>query len=108
MRKDIPVPYYAVIFTSILEENVPDYESLAERMEILCSGMDGFLGMDHARSEMGITICYWRDLAAIENWRNHPEHRQAQERGMKEFYRYYKVQLAVVEKAYSAEKKEES
>jgi len=104
MKGNLTPPYYAVIFTSVLEDDAVNYAEMADRMESLCSSMDGFLGMDHARSEMGITICYWRDLESIASWKDHPEHLKAQEKGISEFYRYYKVQVAKVEKTYAFNK----
>ena len=62
-------PYYAVIFTSSLEKNIDGYAEMSEKMVELASQQDGFLGMDSARSEIGITVSYWKDLASIQQWR---------------------------------------
>jgi len=34
----------------------------------------GFLGVEHAREALGITVSYWKDLEFIKNWKNHTEH----------------------------------
>lgn len=94
------LPYYAVIFTSKLHEESEAYAAMAAQMEALCKEQSGFLGMDHARSEMGITVCYWDSLASIENWKNHKLHLKAQEMGKNVWYQSYAVRICKVEKEY--------
>lgn len=95
-------PYYAVIFTSQRTEGDGGYARMAERMESLVRDQPGFLGMESVREEngLGITVCYWESLEAIERWKAHAEHRQAQKRGKNEWYKEYTVRVARVEKAY--------
>ena len=76
-------PYYAVIFTSTNTENVEDYSEMAERMVELADKQDGFLGVESARNEVGITVSYWKDLASIKNWKENAEHSFAQKQGKK-------------------------
>jgi hypothetical protein len=44
-------PYYAVIFTSILDGHDPCYEATAEKMIELAQLQEGFLGVESARNE---------------------------------------------------------
>ena len=44
-------PYYAVIFTTIANENLEGYLETAERMEELAREQNGFLGIESARKE---------------------------------------------------------
>lgn len=97
-------PYYAVIFTSTNTENVEDYSEMAERMLHLASKQEGFLGLESARNEVGITVSYWRDLASIKNWKENSEHSFAQELGRKKWYQSYKTRIAKVERDYGFEK----
>lgn len=55
-------PYYAVIFTSIRTDGDNEYADMAEQMVELAKQQDGFLGVESARNEIGITVSYWRDL----------------------------------------------
>ncbi len=55
-------PYYAVIFTSIRTKDDNGYEKMAEKMLNLVRKQDGFLGVESAREDIGITVSYWRDL----------------------------------------------
>ena len=96
--------YYAVIFTSTLSEQSDGYDEMAIKMEQLAKQQPGFLGMETARSVVGITISYWKDLDAIKKWRSHLDHINAQKLGKKKWYRYYKVRVCRVEREYSFEK----
>jgi hypothetical protein len=57
-------PYYAVIFTSHRTGDDNGYGQMAERMVELASKQPGFLGVESAREEVGITVSYWSDLAS--------------------------------------------
>ena len=78
-----PTPYYAVIFTSILNENIEGYDQMAEQMLRLVHQQPGFLGVDSARDKIGITVSYWSSLEAIDNWRKNLEHQSAKNQGKK-------------------------
>lgn len=96
----IEVPYYAVIFTSVLNPN-DDYSIMAKRMEELAKQQPGFLGVESAREKVGITVSYWESLEAIKNWKDNVEHKIAQQKGKEEFYKSYKVEICKVEKSYT-------
>lgn len=93
-------PYYAVIFTSLRTEGDHGYSVMADRMVELARQQDGFLGVESARNEIGITVSYWRDLEAIRKWHENIEHSIAQVRGRKEWYQSFQVRIAKVERDY--------
>lgn len=97
-------PYYAVIFTSKRTPQDAGYTEMATRMVELAKKQAGFLGIDSAREEIGITISYWESLEAIQNWKENAEHRLAQEKGKKLWYSEYTIRIAKVEKEYGWEK----
>ena len=66
----IATPYYAVIFTSILNKDHQGYEEMAEKMEALAKLQPGYLGFESARNEIGISVSYWKDLESIKLWKN--------------------------------------
>ena len=94
-------PYYAVIFTSIKKENAEGYASMAERMVELAQQQPGFLGVESARQEIGITVSYWKSLEAIKQWKQNTEHLVAQELGKTKWYESYKVRICLVEREYN-------
>lgn len=96
--------YYAVIFTS--ERTVIDegYAEMAVLMEELAKKQDGFLGVESARSEIGITVSYWKDLESIKKWKQNMEHLVAQQKGRSDWYKSYTTRICFVEKEYSFKK----
>lgn len=97
-------PYYAVIFTSIRTTNDQEYSKMAARMEDLAKKQEGYLGIESARNELGITISYWNDLESIKKWKDQTEHSIAQEMGKNYFYTTYKVRICLVQKDYIFDK----
>ena len=93
-------PYYAVIFTTIVTENNEGYFEMAQKMEHLAKQQPGFLGIDSARREIGITVSYWRNLQDILNWKNNIEHIAAQKLGREQWYKQYQLRISKVEREY--------
>ena len=98
-------PYYAVIFTSIRTGVDNGYEVMAQRMVELAAEQPGFLGVESAREEVGITVSYWASAEAITAWKRHAEHQIAQERGKQDWYSAYKTRICKVEREYGNERK---
>lgn len=96
-------PYYAVIFTSVRTEIEEGYSEMAERMVQLAKQHRGFLGVESARSEIGITVSYWEDLESIRVWKQNLEHLEAQEKGRESWYKRYTTRICLVECEYSFE-----
>jgi len=66
MIANIPKPpYYAVIFTSSISEDVKDYEDMSNKMGELPKMQEGFLQIESARNVLGITVSYWDSLEVI-------------------------------------------
>ncbi|MCX2743375.1 antibiotic biosynthesis monooxygenase [Mangrovivirga sp. M17] len=93
-------PYYAVIFTSIRTSIDQGYEEMAKRMVELACQQPGFLGVESAREEIGITVSYWKDLESIKNWKHNSEHSFARKKGRKDWYKSFRIRIAKVEKDY--------
>ncbi len=93
-------PYYAVIFTSVRTEGENGYGQMAKYMVELASIQDGFLGVESAREEIGITVSYWCDLESIRKWKMNAEHLIAQEKGCSDWYKTFKTRIALVERDY--------
>jgi len=93
-------PYYAVIFTSTRTEGDNGYVGMAIAMEELAKQQDGYLGIESARNELGITVSYWESLEAIKNWKQNLDHLAAQKLGKEKWYEHYKVRVCRVERDY--------
>jgi heme-degrading monooxygenase HmoA len=52
-------PYYAVIFSTQRTNIDEGYIEMAEKMDTLATKQEGYLGMESAKSNLGLTISYW-------------------------------------------------
>jgi len=96
----IDTPYYAVIFTSTRTDGENGYVEMAQQMENLAKQQKGFIGVESAREEIGITVSYWESLEAITNWKKNTDHLFAQQKGRSDWYAWYKVRICKVEREY--------
>ncbi len=97
-------PYYAVIFTSTRTEGDNGYGKMAQQMEDIAKQQSGFIGIESAREEIGITVSYWESLEAITKWKANTDHLFAQQKGVKNWYAEYKVRICLVEHEYEFKK----
>lgn len=97
-------PYYAVIFTTLRTEVDTGYNEMAEKMETLAKIQEGYLGIESARDEVGITVSYWSSLEAILKWKENVSHTEAREKGRSDWYKTFKVRICKVERDYGFEK----
>ena len=97
-------PYYAVVFTTILLDDIEGYAEMAEKMDNLAKEQEGYLGVESTRSEVGITVSYWESLEAIIKWKNNIEHTEARNMGREKWYKKYQLRICKVEREYGFEK----
>lgn len=97
------VPYYAVIFTSKRTAIEEGYAEMATQMMALAQEQEGFIGVESARNEIGITVSYWRDLESIKRWKQQTDHLLAQQKGRELWYAAYTTRICLVEREYSFE-----
>lgn len=93
-------PYYAVIFTTIRTAIDEDYEETADKMEELAKLQPGYLGIESAREQLGITVSYWKDLASIKLWKDQIDHAQVRDKGRELWYAQYQLRICKVERDY--------
>lgn len=93
-------PYYAVIFSTVLAENLEGYTATAKRMEELAKLQQGFLGIESVRNTIGITVSYWECLEDITTWKNNVEHTEARNLGREKWYKKYQLRICKVEREY--------
>lgn len=77
---------------------------MADKMIELVAKQNGFLGLESAREEVGITVSYWKDHDSIKKWRENTDHEVAREKGKTNWYSFYKIRIARVERAYEFQK----
>lgn len=81
-----------------------EYAEMSDKMLDLASKQEGFLGVESARNEIGITVSYWESLEAIKKWKLHAAHTEAREKGKSLWYKAFKVRICKVEREYGFEK----
>jgi len=95
----------AVIFEVCLhDEHRQEYFDIAAELRPLLQQIDGFISIERFESltQAGklLSLSFWRDEAAIAEWRNLEEHRRAQAKGRKSIFSSYRLRIATVERDY--------
>ncbi|WP_346836492.1 antibiotic biosynthesis monooxygenase [Microbulbifer sp. SAOS-129_SWC] len=96
----------AVIFeVEPVEGERDSYLAMAGALKRELEQVDGFLSIERFQSVADprrmLSLSFWRDETAIETWRRHPPHRQAQRRGKEELFTHYRLRVADVKRDYS-------
>ena len=104
LAKTPKTPYYAVVFSTVRTSVEEGYLETADRMEELAKQQEGYLGIESAREEIGITVSYWESLDAILKWKNNTEHTLARKLGKELWYEKYQLKICKVEHEYGFEK----
>lgn len=68
----------------------------------LGANMPGFISYKDFVAEDGenVTVIEWESLEALEAWREHPEHKLAQDQGRNRFFSEYKIQVCAPVRAH--------
>jgi heme-degrading monooxygenase HmoA len=94
-------PYYASIFHYYRGTDLEGYPEMDAITLELAQQVDGYLGYEsHSSDGRGSFISYWRDLEAINRWRENATHLRAKVEGKKRWYAYYHSMIAKVESAH--------
>ena len=80
------------------------YLDLAAALRPELDAIDGFVSIERFQSlsEPGklLSLSYWRDEAAIEEWRNRPAHRATQAAGRSGVFSDYCLRIAAIVREY--------
>lgn len=88
---------YAVIFRAEIKAFDDSYTRMANRMRDLAMreyGCIDFISCTEGSSE--IAISYWPSREKIREWKNDPEHLQAQSLGKSRWYESYQVEIVEI------------
>ncbi len=91
-------PYYAVIFTTVKSEDQEGYAEMNARMFELAQAQKGYLGIESAKGEIGLSVTYWETLGDIARWKRHAEHQIAQAKGYETWYQAFATRVCKVER----------
>lgn len=95
----------AVVFEARLsDEQKQAYLDIAAQLRPLLDSIDGFLSIERFESlsvpGKVLSLSFWRDEQAVETWRRHSEHRDAQGRGRGGIFEDYRLRVAGVIRDY--------
>ena len=93
-----------VVFRSRIREGVDgDLAVVGQRMYELASGMPGFVSYKDFAAPDGenVSIVEFESHETLAAWRDHPEHKLAQERGRTDFFAEYRIQVCTAVRDYS-------
>ena len=95
----------AVIFeVHIADGRKPDYLDIANELKPLLQEVDGFVSIERFQSltddKKLLSLSYWRDEAAVQEWRALTEHRAAQSKGRAGVFSNYRLTVAQTLRVY--------
>lgn len=95
----------AVIFeVTVDEEQGRRYFELAARLRGELETVDGFISVERFQSVTDgnkyVSLSFWRDRAAIEDWYGRAAHRDAQGQGRARIFEDYRIRVADVFRDY--------
>jgi len=95
----------AVIFEVTPEPEQGDrYFELAAQLRDKLDGLDGFISIERFQSLVDenkfVSLSFWRDRDAVENWYRLSDHRDAQQEGRKGIFKDYRIRVAEVFRDY--------
>ena len=98
----------AVIFELIPKpEAREEYLAIAADLRPMLDGIDGFISIERFQSlsdpQKLLSLSFWRDEAAVTEWRTREKHREAQAKGRGGIFNTYRLRVASVSRDYGME-----
>ncbi|MEM7301950.1 MAG: antibiotic biosynthesis monooxygenase [Pseudomonadota bacterium] len=80
------------------------YLEIAAELKPYLEQIDGFISIERFQSLVDdnkiLSLSFWRDEAAVADWRNLEQHRQAQSEGRSDVFQNYRLRVADVSRDY--------
>ncbi len=94
------------------DEQKQGYLSIAAHLRPLLDNIDGFISIERFESlyEPGkiLSLSFWRDEKAVEEWRRLEAHRAAQVKGRAEVFKDYRLRIVGVIRDYGMDAREQA
>ncbi len=94
------------------EEGRQEYLDIAAALKPRLEQIDGFISIERFQSltepAKVLSLSFWRDEAAIAEWRRVEAHRRAQAKGRGELFRDYRLRIASVIRDYGMSERAEA
>ncbi|MGV2989830.1 antibiotic biosynthesis monooxygenase family protein [Vibrio sp. E150_011] len=103
----------AVIFeVQVAEGKTKEYLDIANEIKPLLTEIDGFISVERFQSLTNdgkvLSLSFWRDEKAIQQWRQLEAHRLAQRQGRGGVFQDYKLRVAGVIRDYGMDRRDET
>jgi heme-degrading monooxygenase HmoA len=103
----------AVIFEVLPHpEEKQTYLEIAASLRPALLEMDGFISIERFQSltapQKILSLSFWRDEAAVAEWRNTEQHRIAQSQGRQQIFSNYRLRIAEVSRDYGLLEREQA
>ena len=103
----------AVIFEVWPDANLKQkYLDIAAELRPMLDEIDGFISIERFESlnEPGkiLSLSFWRDEKAVQDWRTMEEHRAAQTKGREGYFNNYRLRVSHVLRDYGLNEREEA
>ena len=89
-----------------------DYLDIAKALHPRLAEIDGFISIERFESLVNpgklLSLSFWRDEAAVEQWRNLTEHRLAQREGRSGIFADYRLRVASVIRDYGMRERDQA
>ncbi|GHO49352.1 antibiotic biosynthesis monooxygenase family protein [Ktedonospora formicarum] len=94
------------------DEHKQTYLDIAAHLKPQLSEIDGFLSIERFESLSTpgkiLSLSFWRDEKAIQEWRQREEHRSAQARGRATLFQDYRLRIASIVRDYGMFEREQA
>lgn len=91
---------------------IDEYLEIATHLKPILEKIDGFISIERFSSlaEEGkvLSLPFWKDEEAINEWRNQEVHRRAQEKGRGGVFSNYRLRVANVSRDYGRSEREQA
>ena len=96
----------AVIFEVIpTDDGKAEYLAIAAELKERLLDIPGFISIERFQSLVDskkiLSLSFWRDEAAVSQWRNLEEHRMAQAKGRGSLFADYRIRVGSISRDYS-------
>ncbi|USG61464.1 antibiotic biosynthesis monooxygenase [Sneathiella marina] len=93
-------------------EHKQQYLDIAASLRPVLEEIDGFISVERFQSLTDetkiLSLSFFRDEAAVEQWRNKSKHRNAQTEGRASVFRDYRIRIASVIRDYGMNERDEA
>lgn len=88
-----------------------EYFRIAAELKTHLIKIEGFISIDRFQNlndpNQFLSLSFWKDEAAVKQWRNHFLHQQAQNQGKTALFEDYRIRVAQVSRDYSMDHRQQ-